>query len=207
MARALYVAAVAMTTVLAVGCTAGTGTSGSSTAAPPPVEFGQTARDGKFEFTATKMFRGPTLAKLGLSDFRHTPDGEYVVVVLRVHNISEDTKLYSAGAQKLSAGGRQYDDDAMAEVALPDNHPTLDVAKGKTLETTVIFDVPVGVTIDALQVHDSLQSTGASIKLAGAPVDPLSAQSTATPPLAQRAVADRSGYASGTSLPRESRIA
>jgi Domain of unknown function (DUF4352) len=174
MSRTLVAAAVATAALLAVGCTAGTGSSGGSNSSAVPVPFGRAASDGKFEFTATQLLRGPTLARLGKVNSVQKPDGEYVVVRLAVRNISDQPKLYSAHAQKLSAGGEEYADDELAEVALYNNEPTGDVARGKTLETTVIFDVPVGTALNTLFVHDSLNSAGAAIALGGAPVEPLS---------------------------------
>jgi hypothetical protein len=165
-------AAAAAVTLTIVGCTGQTGSGGGAGAGP--VGFGRPAKDGKFEFTATELLRGPTLARLGLTDRPATPNVEYVVIRLRVHNISDATKLYSVNAQQLTAGGVRYNADGLAAVALPNNHPTQDIAKGDTLDTTVIFDVPVGMTADALVVHDTAGSPGASITLTGAPVHPLS---------------------------------
>ena len=168
-------AAVAATlAVLAVGCAAGTGSSGGSYTSAAPVPFGRAATDGKFEFTATQLLRGPTLTRLGKIKSAQKPDGEFVVVRLSVRNISDQTKLYSAQSQKLSAGGHEYGDDALAEVALYNNQPTADIGRGRTLETTAIFDVPVGSVLDSLLVHDTLGSSGAAIALGGAPVESLS---------------------------------
>jgi hypothetical protein len=171
--RVLGAAAAAAAVILAiVSCTGQTGSGSGAGAAP--VSFGRPARDGKFEFTATELLRGPTLDRLGLADRPQTPDVEYVVIRLRVRNISGATKLYSVSAQQLAAGGVRYIPDGLAAVALPNNHPTKDIAKGETLDTTVIFDMPVGTTADTLIVHDTLGSQGASITLTGVPVHPLS---------------------------------
>ncbi|CAN5454269.1 hypothetical protein BH09ACT8_BH09ACT8_02090 [soil metagenome] len=167
-------AAVATAAVVVAGCTAGAGSSGGSTTSAVPVPFGRAAADGKFEFTATQLLRGPTLARLGKVNSVQKPDGEYVVVRLSVRNISDQSKLYSAHAQTLSAGGQEFADDGLAEVALYNNQPSKDVAPGSTIETTVIFDVPVGIVLSTLVVHDSLRSDGAAIALGGAPVEPLS---------------------------------
>lgn len=174
MSRTLVAAALATAAVVVAGCTAGAGSSGGSNTSAVPVPFGRAAADGKFEFTATKLLRGPTLARLGKVNSLQTPDGEYIVVRLAVRNISDQAKLYSAHAQKLSAGEREFADDGLAEVALFNNKPSGDIAPGGTLETTVIFDVPVGTVLNSLLVHDSLNSTGAAIALGGAPVEPLS---------------------------------
>jgi hypothetical protein len=170
-------AAAAAVTLTIVGCTGQSGSGSGAAAGAGPVGFGRPAKDGKFEFTATELLRGPTLARLGLTDRPSTPNVEYVVLRLKVHNVSDTTKLYSVNAQQLTAGGVRYSADGLASVALPNNHPTQDIAKGDTLDTTVVFDVPAGITADALIVHDTTGSPGASITLTGAPVHPLSSPS------------------------------
>jgi hypothetical protein len=182
------VAAAATMAVLAVGCAAGTGSSGGSYTSAVPVPFGRAATDGKFEFTAIQLLRGPTLARLGKINSVQKPDGEFVVVRLSVRNIGDQPKLYSAQAQKLSAGGHEYDDDALAEVALYNNQPSVNISQGSTLETTVIFDVPVGTVLNTLVVHDIMGSSGAAIALGGAPVEPLSSNPNSPRPVSPTAL-------------------
>lgn len=136
----------------------------SSVAAPlvdddAPAPVGSTVRDGKFEFQVLGVERGgkriedafaPEIAK-----------GEFFIVKLRVTNIGDDARSFSATNQKLIINGNEYE----ATSIMGDNSWMEDINPGLGIETQAVFDVPPGAVPQAIECHDSAFSGGASLAL------------------------------------------
>jgi hypothetical protein len=128
--------------------------SGEGSAAMPG--FGQEVRDGKFAFTVTGVSRAPTV---GTTQAR----GEFVIVAMNVKNTGAQPQDYFASNQKLfDAAGRQYAADPMA---ISKDSMVINLNPGFDLNVMVPFDVPVGTTLATIEVHDSVFSDGAKVKL------------------------------------------
>jgi hypothetical protein len=133
-------------------------------AAPPKV--GVEVRDGKFAFTVVKVETGlPTIG----SDFtKSTAQGSYVLVHLKVRNIGDKAQLLSDSSQKLiDAQGRKFDADTSAAIMSLENNQTFlnNINPGNEVTGTLVFDVPAGVELAALELHDSLFSGGVKVAL------------------------------------------
>jgi hypothetical protein len=144
--------------------TTSAGIGGSTGAAAPGAPgVGQEVRDGKFAFVVKGVRRstGEGMAK---------PRGEFVVVTMTVTNIGNEPQSFFIQNQKLIDGsGKQYAADFSAASWINSGQGNesmlMDMNPGFTITTQVPFDVPVGTTASAIEVHDSAFSGGAKINL------------------------------------------
>lgn len=129
-------------------------------------KIGTPVRDGKFEFTVDKVEnRG---AKMGTGPLATTAQGKYVLVLVDVKNIGDEPAMLDASSQTLyDAQGRKF--QAVTEFgALPDAGKVFlkNINPGNTVtDAPLLFDVPKDVTLDHIELHDSMFSGGASVSL------------------------------------------
>ncbi len=126
----------------------------------PPV------RDGKFEFVVTGVESG--LASLGDNPFlAEEAQGQFVIVTMTVTNISDAPKGLSPSDQKLiDAQGREFGPDTSAALNLDTDVAFWDeINPGNTVTMPVVFDMPAGAVPDAIELHDSMFSGGATVSL------------------------------------------
>jgi hypothetical protein len=139
------------------------------TAAPtterPLPGIGQQARDGKFAFTVTSVDRSQVAGDPTNPFLQTTAKGEFINVHLKVANIGNQAQTFFATNQKLIAGGQQFEADTMAAVGV--GGANQDINPGLSIETVASFDVPPGTVPGVLEVHDSMFSGGAKIRLQG----------------------------------------
>lgn len=144
--------------------TASVGDESASAALPQadedaPAPAGSTVRDGKFEFQVLGVERGATQI-----DDAFAPEiakGEFFIVKLRVTNIGDDARSFSASNQKLIVNGNEYE----ATSILGDNSWMEDINPGLGIETQAVFDIPPGAEPEAIECHDSMFSGGALLAL------------------------------------------
>lgn len=139
--------------------------SAPSAAAPRPVRdvdvpapAGSAVRDGKFEFQVLGVERGATSI-----DDAFGPEiakGEFFTVRIRVTNVGDDARSFSATNQKLIISGNEYE-----ATSLMDNGWMEDINPGLGIDTQVTFDIPRGAVPTAIEFHDSMFSGGASVAL------------------------------------------
>lgn len=123
-----------------------------------PAQAGSTVRDGKFEFQVLGVERGAT----SLDDVfgPEKAKGEFFTVKLRVTNIGDDARSFSATSQKLIINGNEYE-----ATSFMDNGWMEDINPGLGIETQATFDVPPGAVPSAIECHDSMFSGGALLAL------------------------------------------
>lgn len=115
-----------------------------------PSGLHQAVRDGKFEFTVTGVY----------------PISGYTTVHMTVVNIGDRPQSFFPGNQKLiDTAGREYAADTMAVYQFNDRGMVLDLNPGMSLKSIVPFQVPPGVQIAEVRVHDSAFSGGATVKV------------------------------------------
>lgn len=123
-----------------------------------PAPVGSTARDGKFEFQVLGVERGATSM-----DDAFGPEiakGEFFTVKLRVTNIGDDARSFSATNQKLIINGNEYE-----ATSLMDDSWMEDINPGLGIEASATFDIPRGAQPTAIECHDSMFSGGALLAL------------------------------------------
>lgn len=126
--------------------------------ADTPAPVGSTVRDGKFEFRVLGVERGATTI-----DDVFGPEvakGEFFTVRLRVTNIGDDARSFSATNQKLIINGNEYE-----ATSIMDDGWMEDINPGLGIEASATFDIPPGAVPSAIECHDSMFSGGALLAL------------------------------------------
>lgn len=119
---------------------------------------GSTVRDGKFEFQVLGIDRSAT--KEGVFSPEQAK-GEFFSVRMKVTNIGDDARSFSASNQHLIVNGNTYD----ATTSLSDENWMEDINPGLSITATVSFDIPPGAVPEAIECHDSAFSGGAMLAL------------------------------------------
>jgi len=123
-----------------------------------PAAVGTAVRDGKFEFQVLGVTRGATSM-----DDAFGPEiakGEFFTVKVRVTNVGDEARSFSATNQKLIINGNEYD-----ATSFMDNSWLEEINPGLSIDGQVTFDIPKGATPQAIEFHDSMFSGGAAVAL------------------------------------------
>ena len=148
---------------------------GPSAAAPPPPPPAPSptaerpaagaVRDGGLEFAMTSRRCG--VAELGEWPTRRRAKGTYCVLDLRVTNVGRHDALVFMNSQRLvDADGREFPGDEWAWIYNPGSRVfTSTFEPGRTVNGSLVFDVPPGTRVRRLIVHDTPLSAGTSIAL------------------------------------------
>jgi hypothetical protein len=167
------VAVIGVLAAFALAC-GGSGNSGSDeedkgTAASEKggaVGLNQPARDGKFEFTVSGMKCGTT--SVGTEMVGKTAQGQFCMVNVAVKNIGKEAQTFSGSSQKaFDAKGTEFSDDITAEMYANQGNTTWleQINPGNSVKGKIIFDVPKGAKLTALELHDSPFSGGVKVNL------------------------------------------
>lgn len=128
---------------------------------------GTGVRDGKFEFTVLSVTSGGK--EVGDNPFlKQTAQGQFFVVTVKVTNIGDKPQSFSPSNQKLIDNqGREFEPDATAQIALGGSDiPVWDnINPGNTADVKLVYDMPVGAVPAAMELHDSMFSAGAKVKV------------------------------------------
>jgi len=128
--------------------------------------IGDPVRDGKFEFTVSKM--DCSKKKVGDQYLSTTAQGKFCLVTVTVKNIGDEAQLLDSSSQKaLDAKGTTYDADGTAAMYVNKNAETFlnNINPGNQVKGVIPFDVPKSVTVTALELHDSSFSEGVTVKV------------------------------------------
>lgn len=129
---------------------------------------GEPVRDGVFEFTVDNVTCGQSQVAADGRSLR--AEGQFCVARLLVRNLAEEARTYFSNYQVgLAADGTSFDADLAATTVLvtargEQNDTNLD--PGISITTTVVYDVPTGTTLAALELHDSQYSDGTLVRTA-----------------------------------------
>ncbi|AGL21434.1 DUF4352 domain-containing protein [Actinoplanes sp. N902-109] len=141
-----------------------------TTAAKPPAEkapgLGDPVRDGKFEFTVTKVDCSRT--KVGNSFLNEKAQGKFCQISVTVKNIGKKAQLFDGSSQKaLDGDGTEYSNDGEAEIYANDDNATFlnEINPGNQAKGKLIFDVPKSTKLTKLELHDSMFSGGVEVAL------------------------------------------
>lgn len=170
MSHRRIVLAVVGLALLAIGCS-GKSTDNASSSnnggdAKAAAGMNQAVRDGKFEFTVTKVQCGAS--QIGSNDFGVKAQGQFCRVSLTVKNIGDKAQMFDGSSQHaFNAAGQKYDADTAAAIYLGDeaNSFLKDINPGNSVNGTVVFDIPKDAAITKLELHDSAFSGGVTVKV------------------------------------------
>lgn len=131
----------------------------------PVAGIGQEARDGKFAFVVSGIRFSKTAGDTSNEFMTTQAQGTYAIISMTVKNVGDEAQTYFGSNQKLKdVNGREYSADSAAEMWA--NHDMItDINPGNQVTVQSIFDIPAGVQVAALEVHDSAFSGGATIGL------------------------------------------
>lgn len=128
---------------------------------------GTPVRDGKFQFTITKITHARSVGDTaeGLGD---TAQGRYTILHIIVKNISSQSQTLDDSSQYLyDASGRKYDASSSADIDLNNDGNVFfnDINPGNTVRGLIAFDMPTGVKAVKAELHDSMFSGGVTVNL------------------------------------------
>jgi hypothetical protein len=124
-------------------------------------------RDGKFEFTVSKIDCGKT--KVGGAYMNEQAQGMFCLINLTVKNIGKEAQLFSGSEQKTyDASGTEYSNDTGAEIVANEKTATFlqEINPGNQVKGVLVYDVPKGTKLTEMELHDSSFSDGVRVKLA-----------------------------------------
>jgi hypothetical protein len=134
-------------------------------AADSTASIGQPVRDGKFEFTVTKV--ECDVNRVGTKDFGVEAQGQYCLVAVQVENIGEEAQSFFGSNQYLyDEEGRQFSADDEAAIYLENSQSLYEeINPGNSVQGTVVFDIPKNATPARIELHDSAFSGGVTVDL------------------------------------------
>ena len=167
----IVIASVTVVLTALVGCgTTGSGSAASSTSSTSEqadaATIGQEIRDGNFAFTVTKV--DSPRKSIG----EQTAQGIYVAVYLTATNIGDEPQQFWGFNQMLKdSAGREYKYDIEATGALDlEQDGDFDFTNSwlkpdSSNKYAVVFDLPVCVQPAEIELHDSQDSDGVTVRL------------------------------------------
>lgn len=122
-------------------------------------------RDGKFQFTVTKVVTGKT--SVGSEYLEQKAQGSYTLIYVTVKNIGDESQTFSDSDQTVSdASGKSYDADSTADLSIEGNDVFFqNINPGNSVSGVLAFDMPVGVKATSITLHDSMFSGGVTAQL------------------------------------------
>ncbi|XRQ13845.1 DUF4352 domain-containing protein [Actinomadura welshii] len=144
------------------------GDTGEKKPEKPPNGIGREYRDGKFAFTVTKVKKG--VKKVGNEYFGDTAQGQFVFIHVTVENIGDEARTFTHHNQTLiDTKGREFEADPEASLwsEQKTNSFLQQINPGNSVKGTLIYDVPRGTKLQAVELHDSMFSGGVTVPLGG----------------------------------------
>jgi hypothetical protein len=124
---------------------------------------GQPVRDGNFEFVVTGVERAALIADPEFPDLQKTAAGEFLLVNMTVTNVGTEPQTFFASFNTLSDGTTEFASDDEAWIYL--GNTLADLNPGDSIDTAVVFDVPVGTDPESIELHDGPFSEGVVVGL------------------------------------------
>jgi hypothetical protein len=128
--------------------------------------MGDPVRDGKFEFTVTKL--DCSKSKVGSEFLNETAQGKFCIISVTVKNIGKKAQTFDGSSQKAyDADGTEFSNDTGAEIYANEGSPTFlqEINPGNQVKGKLIFDVPKSTKLTAIELHDSMFSGGVKVSL------------------------------------------
>ncbi|GIG57584.1 hypothetical protein Lfu02_19560 [Longispora fulva] len=124
------------------------------------------ARDGKFEFTASRVECG--VPQIGQDFVIRRAQGQFCMVTLMVKNIGETPQTFSVVNQHgWGLKGVYYDTDEVA-TAFANVEQSLWMSRlnpGNVIFGVIVFDIPTQGSLEKLELHDAPSSGGVVVKV------------------------------------------
>jgi hypothetical protein len=135
-----------------------------SKAPQPATGIGKPFRDGKFQFTVTKIKAG--VRNVGNDFLGKSAQGQYIQISLTVENIGDKPQSLVGDAQKLyDIQGREFSADTEAGIYADSKSFVEEINPGNSVRGVLLFDIPKGAKPARLELHDSYFSGGVEVVL------------------------------------------
>jgi hypothetical protein len=128
--------------------------------------IGSAVRDGKFEFVVKGQKCG--VARVGSEFLNQTAQGQYCLITMTIRNISDQPQTFSDSNQLgFNPAGAKYSSDTVASLYSNEGNQTFyaEINPGNQVTGTVVFDIPKGMKLGKLELHDSAFSGGVDVRL------------------------------------------
>lgn len=135
-------------------------------AAKKAAGIGDPVRDGKFEFTVTRVDCGKKT--VGDQYLNKAAQGQFCLVSVTVRNVGNEAQLFSGDSQKaFDADGTTFSNDGSAELYANNNAQTFlqEINPGNQVKGKLVFDVPESTKLVRMEMHDSPFSGGVKVAL------------------------------------------
>nr|WP_246231236.1 DUF4352 domain-containing protein [Mycolicibacterium sediminis] len=127
----------------------------------PPVEAG--VADGPLTFAVTASEFRPTVTSTVDRALEKPAVGQFVVVTVEVANTSPDVQDFVSALQVLKSDGVPFPADDQASQYVSGGVTTVD--PGATVQTAIVFDVPVGTVPTSVELHGAPGTPGVDLPL------------------------------------------
>lgn len=128
--------------------------------------IGTPVRDGKFQFTITKIGHA---ARVGPSLLGMKAQGRFTILYVTVTNIGNQSQTLDDSAQYVyDAKGRKFSANSEADVFINGSSNSVflnDINPGNTVHGKIVFDLPKGDRAVTAELHDSAFSNGVTVSL------------------------------------------
>ncbi|MBX7266916.1 DUF4352 domain-containing protein [Micromonospora sp. Llam7] len=174
--RKIATFALLATALVALGCGAGSTDDAASSASgddsakgedtAKTAKIGESVRDGKFEFTVKSSKCG--VKKVGSDLLGAKAQGQFCLITMNVKNIGKEAQLLDGSSQKAyAADGTEYSSDTEAGLYANEDGNTFfeEINPGNQVTGVFVFDIPKGVKLTKLELHDSAFSGGVDVAL------------------------------------------
>ncbi|MFJ3963953.1 DUF4352 domain-containing protein [Streptomyces sp. NPDC090036] len=137
----------------------------AATKSEPTPGLGEPVRDGKFEFTVTRL--QPGVSHVGGGAYGQDAQGQFFLVHMTVRNIGDRAQIFDGSDQKLiDRNGSKYSADVGASLLIDGSESFLEqINPGNAVDGIVVFDIPKGADPVRIELHDSLFSGGITADL------------------------------------------
>jgi hypothetical protein len=126
----------------------------------PFAPLGTPVHDGELEFVVSDVSTP--------GDVRSAPRprGQWIIATMTVRNLDDEPQEFVANNQKLiDSTGHTYAADTAAAVAINRTSMVIAMHPGTDIAMKVPFDVPAGALPTAIELHDSVFSSGVRVQL------------------------------------------
>jgi Domain of unknown function (DUF4352) len=155
---------------MSIGAATVTGPAAQNAGSTAVAGIGEKVRDGQFEFVVTKVTHRKLVGgrQFGLGQ---TAQGTFTIISLKVTNVGSGRQnLHDSWQYVYDASGRKFGANSMADLALSGSNGQNDgwqgaLSSGDTVHGKIAFDMPSGDKAVKVELHDSVFSDGATVRL------------------------------------------
>lgn len=129
-------------------------------------KMNEPAKDGKFQFTVTKMKCG--VASVGPDGFGEKAQGEFCLIDVQIKNVADTAEIFNDSSQQATdAKGAVYSVDSGAATYANGDASTFleEINPGNTVKGVLVFDVPKGTKLTSVVLHESMYTAGIKVPL------------------------------------------